>query len=179
MAGLIGALGGGIIGGAGASVAALIAFRGARYQADQQRRGTHEQWLRQMRREAYGGFLTHADAARAAFGKGLARRTAAVRLTVEELNTLASAAEGMQRTASFLALDVAPDLHAKARELGIFAKDLHFMLSLPEQVFTYRELMGKWVGSYEDLVGRFSASVQELDGGGRARPEGRAGAAGH
>ncbi|MFE5092445.1 hypothetical protein ACFRCI_19225 [Streptomyces sp. NPDC056638] len=53
LAGLIGALGGGLIGAAGASVAAWIAFRGARYQVDRQNAAAHEQWLRQIRRDLY------------------------------------------------------------------------------------------------------------------------------
>ncbi|MER5204358.1 hypothetical protein [Streptomyces sp. NPDC002825] len=57
LAGLIGALGGGVIGAAGASFAALIAFRGARYQADRQSTATHEQWLRQIRRDLYIRFI--------------------------------------------------------------------------------------------------------------------------
>ncbi|MEU6570417.1 hypothetical protein [Streptomyces parvulus] len=61
MAGLIGALGGGFIGAAGAWGAALIAFKGARYQADRQGNATHEQWLRQLRRDASLAFI---DAAR-------------------------------------------------------------------------------------------------------------------
>ncbi|MFG2540098.1 hypothetical protein ACGFU4_33165 [Streptomyces sp. NPDC048511] len=57
VAGLIGALGGGVIGAAGASLAALIAFRGARYQADRQAAASHDQWLRQIRREIYLDFI--------------------------------------------------------------------------------------------------------------------------
>lgn len=57
MAGLIGALGGGFIGAMGAWGAALIAFKGARYQADRQGNAAHEQWLRQHRREAYLRFI--------------------------------------------------------------------------------------------------------------------------
>lgn len=60
LAGLIGALGGGIVGAAGASLAAVITFRGARYQADKQSQTAHEQWLRQIRRDAYAAFLLHA-----------------------------------------------------------------------------------------------------------------------
>ncbi|MFE4612680.1 hypothetical protein ACFRK5_30735 [Streptomyces niveus] len=161
LAGLIGALGGGIIGAAGASVAALITFRGARYQADQQRRATHEQWLRQMRREAYGTFLTHADAVRALCRKGLERIYG--RLTADELDALASAAEGMQRSASFLALDVAPDLHDKARHLGDRAKWLHLILRVRPEHSQAHERMRRWVDSYETLVEMFSESVQELD----------------
>ncbi|WP_097990546.1 hypothetical protein [Streptomyces sp. f51] len=58
LAGLIGALGGGLIGAAGASAAALIAFRGARYQVNRQTEATREQWLRQIRRDLYIGFIT-------------------------------------------------------------------------------------------------------------------------
>ncbi|SCF56939.1 hypothetical protein [Streptomyces sp. Ncost-T10-10d] len=57
LAGLIGALGGGLIGAAGASIAALIGFRGARYQVDRQTAATHEQWLRQIRRDLYVKFI--------------------------------------------------------------------------------------------------------------------------
>ncbi|MFE0377816.1 hypothetical protein ACFW1M_20030 [Streptomyces inhibens] len=60
LAGLIGALGGGFIGAAGAWGAALIAFRGARYQADRQGNATHEQWLRQLRRDASLAFISAA-----------------------------------------------------------------------------------------------------------------------
>lgn len=68
IAGLIGALGGGALGAAGAWGAAVIAFRGARYQADQQRDGAHDQWLRQVRRETYARFLAAADAMATAVG---------------------------------------------------------------------------------------------------------------
>ncbi|NEC03427.1 hypothetical protein [Streptomyces anulatus] len=67
LAGLIGALGGGLIGAAGASAAALIAFRGARYQVNRQTEATREQWLRQIRRDLYIGFIT---ACRACFEHG-------------------------------------------------------------------------------------------------------------
>jgi hypothetical protein len=60
VAGLVGALGGAAVGAAGAWVAAVITFRGARYQADRQRQAAHEQWLRQIRRDAYAEFLLHA-----------------------------------------------------------------------------------------------------------------------
>ncbi|MET7906372.1 hypothetical protein ABZS86_34955 [Streptomyces sp. NPDC005355] len=60
MAGLIGAIGGGFIGAAGAWGAALIAFRGALYQADRQGNATHEQWLRQLRRDASLAFISAA-----------------------------------------------------------------------------------------------------------------------
>ncbi|MDI3101821.1 hypothetical protein QJ054_32780 [Streptomyces sp. AN-3] len=63
-AGLIGALGGGFIGAMGAWGAALIAFKGARYQADRQSNAAHEQWLRQHRRDAYLRFIGDARAAR-------------------------------------------------------------------------------------------------------------------
>ncbi|MFJ9682388.1 hypothetical protein ACIRP2_30700 [Streptomyces sp. NPDC101194] len=57
VAGLVGALGGGVIGAAGASFAALVAFRGARYQSDRQAEATREQWLRQIRRDLYVEFI--------------------------------------------------------------------------------------------------------------------------
>ncbi|MFF3505342.1 hypothetical protein [Streptomyces sp. NPDC003247] len=60
VAGLVGALGGGFLGAAGAWGAAVIAFRGARYQADRQGETAHEQWLRQIRRDAYTSFITPA-----------------------------------------------------------------------------------------------------------------------
>ncbi|WP_416531792.1 hypothetical protein [Streptomyces coelicoflavus] len=63
MAGLIGALGGGFVGAMGAWGAALIAFKGARYQADRQSNAAHEQWLRQHRRDAYLRFIGDARAA--------------------------------------------------------------------------------------------------------------------
>lgn len=62
VAGLIGALGGGFLGAAGAWGAALIAFRGARYQADRQGNAAHEQWLRQLRRDACLRFISEARA---------------------------------------------------------------------------------------------------------------------
>jgi hypothetical protein len=61
IAGLVGALGGGLLGATGAWGAALIAFRGARYQADQQRESARDQWLRQIRRDAYTQFITAAQ----------------------------------------------------------------------------------------------------------------------
>ncbi|MCX4856602.1 hypothetical protein [Streptomyces canus] len=60
LVGLVGALGGGVIGAAGAWGAALIAFRAARYQADIQAKSNHEQWLRQVRRDVYVTFLIKA-----------------------------------------------------------------------------------------------------------------------
>ncbi|QEV21691.1 hypothetical protein [Streptomyces alboniger] len=63
LAGLIGALGGSVIGAGGAWGAALVAFRGARYQADRQVAGAHEQWLRQVRRETYAGYLAQVRSA--------------------------------------------------------------------------------------------------------------------
>ncbi|AZM57181.1 hypothetical protein DMA15_35330 [Streptomyces sp. WAC 01529] len=63
LAGLIGALGGSVIGAGGAWGAALVAFRGARYQADRQVAGAHEQWLRQVRRETYAAYLAQVRAA--------------------------------------------------------------------------------------------------------------------
>ncbi|MFI2620548.1 hypothetical protein [Streptomyces sp. NPDC018584] len=63
LAGLVGALGGATLGAAGAWGAALIAFRGARYQADKQSQSAHDQWLRQIRRETYAAFLGFAQTA--------------------------------------------------------------------------------------------------------------------
>ncbi|MET8516019.1 hypothetical protein [Streptomyces sp. NPDC005077] len=63
LAGLIGALGGATLGIAGAWGAAFISFGGARYQADKQGQTAHEQWLRQIRREAYAAFLSSASVA--------------------------------------------------------------------------------------------------------------------
>lgn len=57
-AGLVGALGGAVLGAAGAWGAAVIAFRAARYQADRQADAEHQQWLRQIRRETYASFIT-------------------------------------------------------------------------------------------------------------------------
>lgn len=73
----------------------------------------------------------------------------------------------MQRSASVLASDVTPDLHAKARYLGDYGKELHFLLGLPEQ-FEARERMGRWVRLHENLVEMFRESVQELDAEGRS-----------
>ncbi|MEV6121363.1 hypothetical protein AB0M23_12655 [Streptomyces sp. NPDC052077] len=63
VAGLVGALGGAALGAGGAWGAAIIALKGARYQADTQAKSAHDQWLREMRRESYTRF---AEAARAA-----------------------------------------------------------------------------------------------------------------
>ncbi|MFJ9656171.1 hypothetical protein [Streptomyces microflavus] len=57
VAGLVGALGGAVLGAAGAWGAALIAFRAARYQADRQADAQQQQWLRQVRRETYRSFI--------------------------------------------------------------------------------------------------------------------------
>lgn len=59
-AGLIGALGGGIVGALGAWGAALITVRGTRYQTDVQTKASHDQWLRQIRRDLYAEFLSAA-----------------------------------------------------------------------------------------------------------------------
>ncbi|WNI27159.1 hypothetical protein [Streptomyces sp. ITFR-16] len=57
VAGLVGALGGAVLGAAGAWGAALIAFRAARYQADRQAEAQQQQWLRQIRRDTYKAFF--------------------------------------------------------------------------------------------------------------------------
>ncbi|MFC7812981.1 hypothetical protein [Streptomyces olivaceus] len=59
-AGLIGALGGAALGAGGAWFAALIALKGSRYQADRQADSSHQQWLRQIRRETYARYLSKA-----------------------------------------------------------------------------------------------------------------------
>ncbi|MFJ7415603.1 hypothetical protein ACIQWZ_33095 [Streptomyces sp. NPDC098077] len=60
-AALVGALGGAVLGAAGAWGAALIALRAARYQADRQADAQQQQWLRQVRRETYKVFLEAAE----------------------------------------------------------------------------------------------------------------------
>ncbi|MET9470479.1 MULTISPECIES: hypothetical protein [unclassified Streptomyces] len=60
--GLIAVLGA-LVGAAGAWIAALIAGKASRYQADKQAVAAHEQWLRQIRRDLYAGFLAEARAA--------------------------------------------------------------------------------------------------------------------
>lgn len=62
LAGLIGALGGSALGAGGAWGAARIAFKDARYQADIQAKGAHDQWLRQIRRDAYAQYVKAAKA---------------------------------------------------------------------------------------------------------------------
>lgn len=58
---------GALVGAAGAWIAALIAGRASRYQADKQASAAHEQWLRQVRRDLYAEFLGKArEAERAA-----------------------------------------------------------------------------------------------------------------
>ncbi|MFK0121612.1 hypothetical protein [Streptomyces sp. NPDC090994] len=52
---------GALVGATGAWIAALIAGRAARYQADTQARTAHEQWLRQIRRDAYASYLSKAQ----------------------------------------------------------------------------------------------------------------------
>ncbi|MFC9460003.1 hypothetical protein [Streptomyces sp. NPDC056983] len=52
---------GALVGAAGAWIAALIAGRAARYQADAQTKSAHDQWLRQVRRDAYAAFVARAD----------------------------------------------------------------------------------------------------------------------
>lgn len=54
---------GALVGAAGAWIAALIAGKAARYQADKQAAAAHEQWLRQLRRDLYAAFLAEARAA--------------------------------------------------------------------------------------------------------------------
>ncbi|MFE0132419.1 hypothetical protein ACFWY6_12730 [Streptomyces sp. NPDC059037] len=63
IAGLVGALCGGVIGAGGAWGAAVIALRGARYQADKQARSAQEQWLRQLRIDTYAQFVRAARSA--------------------------------------------------------------------------------------------------------------------
>lgn len=60
IAGLVGALGGAALGAGGAWGAARIALKAAMYRADRQAASTHEQWLRQIRREVYARFLSQA-----------------------------------------------------------------------------------------------------------------------
>jgi hypothetical protein len=73
----------------------------------------------------------------------------------------------LQRSASFLALDVPPELHNRARYLGTHAYELHFMMSRTVPSNARRQL-GRWSGLYEGLVESFSESVQELDTDGRS-----------
>jgi hypothetical protein len=60
LAGLIGALGGGFIGAVGATVAAQLAYRGARDASERQAQALREEWLRQQRRDAYVNFYNAA-----------------------------------------------------------------------------------------------------------------------
>jgi hypothetical protein len=53
VAGILGALAGGLLGAGGAIGASVVATRG-------QSKGTHRHWLRTVRRDAYREFLTHA-----------------------------------------------------------------------------------------------------------------------
>ncbi|MFF2479212.1 hypothetical protein [Streptomyces sp. NPDC058066] len=54
---------GALVGAGGAWVAALIAGKAARYQADKQAAAAHDQWLRQVRRDVYSAFLAEARSA--------------------------------------------------------------------------------------------------------------------
>ncbi|MFJ2205958.1 hypothetical protein [Streptomyces microflavus] len=118
LAGLVGALGGGLIGAAGASVAALVAFRGARYQVDRQTEATREQWLRQIRRDLYIGFIT---ACRACFEQ--ARGAVDERSGLVDAEKVASWREASQAAfAAYRALELeapAPLVRLAWRVLGL------------------------------------------------------------
>ncbi|MFE1545828.1 hypothetical protein ACFW61_35970 [Streptomyces microflavus] len=123
VAGLVGALGGAVLGAAGAWGAALIAFRAARYQADRQADAQQQQWLRQVRRETYRSFLEAAEASKshlhiASVVGGLPALTEDV-LAEKQLRRNA-AAEGLQKfeaARAALNLEAPSDIRDLADEL--------------------------------------------------------------
>ncbi|MEU5372461.1 hypothetical protein ABZ362_26425 [Streptomyces sp. NPDC005951] len=123
-AALVGALGGAVLGAAGAWGAALIALRAARYQADRQADAQQQQWLRQVRRETYRSFLEAAEASKshlhiASIVGGLPALTEDV-LAEKQLRRNA-AAEGLhqfQAARAALNLEAPPDIRNLANELS-------------------------------------------------------------
>ncbi|NEA65369.1 hypothetical protein [Streptomyces sp. SID12488] len=122
LAGLVGALGGGVIGAAGAWGAALIAFRAARYQADTQAKSSHEQWLRQVRRDVYVAFLIKARRALdGPFQEALDRDQTIGFVGIEsgELGTLiaqcSAAYDEIEEAEAAMALEAPPELVRTAR----------------------------------------------------------------
>ncbi|MEV0277821.1 hypothetical protein AB0I22_15780 [Streptomyces sp. NPDC050610] len=126
LTGLIGALGGGTIGAGGAWGAAIIAFKGARYQADKQARSAREQWLWQLRREPYAEFVRATRAAarhevslwRA--GSDLPRLHREVERNPEHREALAKAAADLELIAPRTVMDLAEGLvDAISMRLGV------------------------------------------------------------
>ncbi|MFI6555986.1 hypothetical protein ACWGBY_10045 [Streptomyces griseus] len=162
LAGLIGALGGAVVGAAGASVAAVIALRGARYQADRQRQAGHEQWLRQIRREAYAAFLLHA---REAYSLccGVDPPSSAELVRVE------AAIEGMRTTMGTLLLEAPEHIQKMAEVVYTQTRNIHGRAVRPagldgptlerRRIFTMR-LFSK---TYRELVEACRQSLQDAE----------------
>ncbi|GAA2615259.1 hypothetical protein GCM10010304_80560 [Streptomyces roseoviolaceus] len=116
VAGLIGALGGGAIGALGAWGAAAIAFRGARYQADQQRESPHNQWLRETRRDGYAAFIA---AASTLFDHLLGVRSATTaEERVKEVHNVQLATEKLGAVVWVVWLEAPDDISVAAQQLS-------------------------------------------------------------
>ncbi|WP_327421756.1 hypothetical protein OG763_14545 [Streptomyces sp. NBC_01230] len=129
IAGLVGALGGGFLGAAGAWGAGLIAFRGARYQADKQAAADREQWLRQIRRDTYSAFIAEAEKMSKHFLAAMeARRIDRGEDGMERVVELRAAAmrdlEEFQRAQATLELEAPLDVIDFARDLARPLSDL-------------------------------------------------------
>jgi hypothetical protein len=130
---------------------------GARYQADRQGQAAHEQWLRQIRRDAYSAFLSHASAASEVIKRGAARRP----LSAEELDTLALAAVGMRQGMGALMLEAGPSVRARAAWITACTEILHRMLSRATVEDDAHPDSVAWMQSYARLVDECSKSLKE------------------
>ncbi|MET7631801.1 hypothetical protein ABZS53_15295 [Streptomyces sp. NPDC005499] len=118
--GLIAVLGA-LVGAAGAWIAALIAGKASRYQADKQAVAAHEQWLRQIRRDLYAGFLAEARAAVVGHFSILSvawdatlRRTMGLPPSEETYRRSREALYGLTRAAEALQLESPLEVHRHA-----------------------------------------------------------------
>ncbi|MFF6896090.1 hypothetical protein ACFY8Z_36480 [Streptomyces microflavus] len=135
VAGLVGALGGAVLGAAGAWGAALIAFRAARYQADRQADAQQEQWLRQIRRETYGSFFEAADRCTEHLNKTQSLRGASDEEQSEHRALFREGRRNFHKALVALNLEAPEEIRQKAAELAdefsIFAEMAMALPSMP------------------------------------------------
>lgn len=177
MAGLVGALGGAVLGAAGAWGAALIAFRAAKYQADRQSDAQHQQWLRQIRRDTYIKFLAAADAARLQlFTASMARRLFRDEESEAELGRLRGAAvvdqQKFEEARAALNLEAPAEIRDKALELakifsGLFRASLWLRARDQSALLGYMKMDQKRI----DLVNELINDIHELCRDSLTRPQ--------
>ncbi|MFF0698560.1 hypothetical protein ACFYU4_38760 [Streptomyces tendae] len=167
LAGLIGALGGSIVGAAGASLAAMISFRGARYQADRQSQAAHEQWLRQIRRDAYANFLVHTRDGHALL------RDMPQPPPREEVERLGAAVAGVHAALGALLLeaphrvqDMAGDIHKHLHFAYVGVKAGHLDWDRERRLERARLVRGR----YEAMVEECRRSLQDPEAPSPASP---------